>query len=320
MSERQPPPTPVFWLLVALSTTLLSLGFYVSWSYVLTWLDSLWQVCQGGLTRFALNPLLSWQVVVPLTIGLAAGGAVLSLARQMSATYRLIRIFWPLQQTPPERLLALLRPHALTRTDIVFLNLTSPHAFCLGFWRPRLWLTAGLLDLLTDDELGAVLAHEAHHLRQRDPLRLLISRALKSAFFFIPVIADLARLAELEQEVVADRQAIAHCGDDLPLLSALQKLLRRRGRKQAGLEPVLSGPAVCTPFNLTEARLRRLLYPPPAVNWTSRLLRLGLSLSIVGLLSSTIYLSCPGPLASQGQIDTCFEAAFPPHSSILRLN
>jgi hypothetical protein len=175
-----------------------------------------------------------------------------------------MHLFLPLRETPPARLQALLVAHDLSTDDLVYLNLPATHAFCLGFWRPRIWLTAGLTDLLTDDELAAVLAHEAYHCRRRDPLRLLISRAVKSAFFFLPLVGNLAKLAELQQEIAADQAVVETMGDDLPLLCSLQKLLTQ------GTPRTPMPKATVTPFNVTEARLRRLIYPAQCAPFTWR--------------------------------------------------
>jgi len=39
-------------------------------------------------------------------------------------------------------------------------------------------------------ELDAVLEHEHYHVRNRDPLKLVLARALPAAFFYLPVLAS----------------------------------------------------------------------------------------------------------------------------------
>jgi Zn-dependent protease with chaperone function len=223
---------------------------------------------------------LAWQLIIPTIVLLIALRGGLSFIQQFRGTLRLTYLFLPLRETPPARVQAWLVASGLATEDIVFLNLSTAHAFCLGFWRPRIWLTAGLVNLLTDEELASVLAHEAHHCRQRDPLRLLIGRTLKAAFFFLPLVSDLAQAAELQQEIAADRAAIAHLGSDLPLLCTLQKLLRNGAAATLPL-------ADYNPFNVTEARLRRLIYPPPPFKWqpylTDGLINLGILLILGGV-------------------------------------
>ena len=97
----------------------------------------------------------------------------------------------------------------------------TPHAFCGGLLRPRVYLSTGALACLGDDELRAVLEHERHHRSRRDPLRILLADVLASALFFLPVLGRLnRRYAELA-ELAADDAAVRSTGSRRPLASAL---------------------------------------------------------------------------------------------------
>jgi Zn-dependent protease with chaperone function len=95
-------------------------------------------------------------------------------------------------------------------------------AFASGWLWPRVIVAADLPDLLTADELTAVLAHEAVHVRRRDPLRLFSLRALASSLFWLPVMRRLAADLEDEVEITADDEVAQHLA--LPLASAVLKL------------------------------------------------------------------------------------------------
>jgi len=97
-----------------------------------------------------------------------------------------------------------------------------PQAFCAGYLRPTVYVSQRAIELLTESELSAVLAHEHHHRKVRDPLRLACGRILGRALFFVPVLKPLwDRYAELA-ELSADRAAVlASAGDQRPLASAL---------------------------------------------------------------------------------------------------
>ena len=41
----------------------------------------------------------------------------------------------------------------------------------MGFVRPKIVLSTGLMSLLNDDELKAVIYHEMYHKENRDPLK-----------------------------------------------------------------------------------------------------------------------------------------------------
>lgn len=97
-----------------------------------------------------------------------------------------------------------------------------PVAFCAGLVRPRIYVSTGTLATLSDLELGAVVAHEGHHARLRDPLRVFLARALSDGLFFLPALRPLSeRYAEVA-ELAADRAAVRASQDDAaPLASAL---------------------------------------------------------------------------------------------------
>lgn len=290
-----------FWLLMLITFASAGMGLGLAgWQYRRGWMQTIWHLCQSGLQNLWQHGSVVWQLVILATIVTVLLRAGWSIRQQVWSTHHFIHLFLPLQEAPPARLQALLAAHHLSTKDVVYLNLPATHAFCLGFWRPRIWLTAGLVDLLTDEELAAVLAHEAYHCRRRDPLRLLISRAVKSAFFFLPLVGDLAKLAELQQEIAADQAVIEVMGDDLPLLCSLQKLLIQ------GTSKTLLPRVTITPFNVTEARLRRLIYPAQAApfSWRNSLTNWFVSAGVVMFLSGLVLLSTQ-PVIQHQEIGAC---------------
>jgi len=84
-----------------------------------------------------------------------------------------------------------------------------PLAFCTGLLRPQVFVSTGALALLDDEALDAVLAHERHHARRRDPLRLATGRVLARALFFVPGLTALMRRHQVLAELGADESAIA---------------------------------------------------------------------------------------------------------------
>src|SRR5262245_17202153 len=55
------------------------------------------------------------------------------------------------------------------------LPVEKPQAYVLGFLKPRVYVSQGLLDQTNKDDLAPVLAHEHAHAARRDPLRRLIA-------------------------------------------------------------------------------------------------------------------------------------------------
>ena len=113
-----------------------------------------------------------------------------------------------------------------------------PQAFCAGLLHPRVYVSRGALELLGAAELSAVLAHERHHARRRDPLRLASTRVLADALFFVPPLRELIRRQHSLAEIGADEAAVAAAGGDrAPLASAMLSFSEASGAEAAGLAP-----------------------------------------------------------------------------------
>lgn len=131
-------------------------------------------------------------------------------------------------------------------------------AFCYGFLRPRICISTGLLAVLQGAEVEAVLRHERHHLRRRDPLRVLGWTLLRGACSWL---TPYAAHADLVRELAADRAVIGEQGR-APLARALLTLVNQpRDAQLRGL--AVSGVSV------TEARIDQLLTPEKDIPPTS---------------------------------------------------
>jgi len=113
-----------------------------------------------------------------------------------------------------------------------------PQAFCAGLLRPRVYLSTGALALLDEPELAAVLAHERHHVRSRDPLRLACGRMLAGGLFFIPAMRRLIQRQQALAEISADEAAVLTGGGDRSALaSAMLSFSRASGVGARGIDP-----------------------------------------------------------------------------------
>jgi Zn-dependent protease with chaperone function len=95
---------------------------------------------------------------------------------------------------------------------VVTLETSDQAAFCAGMLRPRVYVSSGLVATLAEEELDAVLLHEAVHARRRDPLRRLLLRAASDMLFYLPLVGRAARLQRERAELTADRVAISRVG------------------------------------------------------------------------------------------------------------
>ena len=106
--------------------------------------------------------------------------------------------------------------------DVILVDDDEPRAFCAGLLRPQIFLSTGTLRQLRDDELEAVLAHEEHHRRRRDPLRIAVARVFGHAFFFLPILRRLSDRYCAMAELAADDAAVRTApGGSTTLASAL---------------------------------------------------------------------------------------------------
>jgi Zn-dependent protease with chaperone function len=93
-------------------------------------------------------------------------------------------------------------------------------AVCAGAWSPAVFVSRGLAESLSGEELTPVLLHQQVHRRRRDPLRRALRHRFTQAVFFIPLVGWWEERARTAEEIAADAAALRHCGPR-PLARAL---------------------------------------------------------------------------------------------------
>lgn len=156
----------------------------------------------------------------------------------------------------------------LARTQVVASDL--PVAYCLPGLRPRVVLSRGALALLADDEVRAVLAHEAAHVDQRHDLVVLPFVALRSTFPRLGVVRTAVAQVALLVEAQADDRAV-RTHDRSVLARALYKV-GTSGAPAGGLTAAGTGVLL---------RAQRLLEPPSGLPLRSRLAVVGASVLVL---------------------------------------
>ena len=142
-------------------------------------------------------------------------------------------------------------------------------SFCYGLLNPRICISNTMVKSLSLGELKAVLIHESYHVKNRDPLKILLSQIAASMFFFIPTLRDVHNYFILSKEINADQLVIQSKGTK-QLKFALLKLL-------ANPVPAISGIANFVSSNDLEQRIKVL---------TSQTSKVGARLSPIKLLVS----------------------------------
>lgn len=98
------------------------------------------------------------------------------------------------------------------------------YAFTAGLMRSQVFVSQGLTETLNNAELKAVLLHEQHHQKTHDPLRKLIIQFIRSATPWLPFKKAIFQNYDVLTEISADLHAKSTLDNELPLISAVNKL------------------------------------------------------------------------------------------------
>ncbi len=249
---------------------------------------AVWRMVYPPLREFCLMQLarvqpgnIAWYVLL-LAAAIGFGAALLVLAKHLVASARLRRTIAQNQIATPERLTRISRRRHL-EMPIVCVQDAEPHAFCRGVLRPAIVITSALDGALSEAELEAVVLHEAAHARGHDPLRILISRMLAGALFYIPLAHPLRERYLIRLEVLADRAAVQSLGPE-SLAAALAIMLGAQAPRTLGVAAGIE--------NATEERIRHLLEPdrklPPPLVRRAEVVASGLLVTGSGLLGGGV--------------------------------
>jgi beta-lactamase regulating signal transducer with metallopeptidase domain len=179
---------------------------------------------------------------------------------------------------------------------------------------PRVAVSRGLVEATSADELSAVIEHERYHVRNLDPLKIVLTRSLSAALFFLPALNALRARYVADCELAADRHAIAQCGDR-SLAGALLKVIRGPSWNDLSVAASIGGPDLLDVRVLqletgAEPRSAAIGRRPIALSILSAILftlaylasaySLGGSATVSGLASSTVLdgLLCGMPFAA----------------------
>lgn len=179
--------------------------------------------CQSFISSLSL-PVSYYLSILPFLFVLVA---LLIVGLRLSAIYikvRFLRKKLIANVQPNESLSKLLGKLALVNKTCLIAD-EKHFAFCLGVRNPKIYVSTGLVGLLTIEELETVLRHEQHHLKNRDTLIMLVASIGQSLLPFFPLLSDFLHNYKIEREIQADKAAIQGLGSQKPLVSVLKKFL-----------------------------------------------------------------------------------------------
>jgi hypothetical protein len=186
----------------------------------------------------------------------------------------------------------LLRIEAMLVIDVQLSADSRCFCCCAGILFPKVIISKGMFELLDEAQLTAVLAHEAAHVRHRDPARALAVRCASNALFYLPLARYLSKKSLVASELGADSAAASVAGQPA-LVRALLDVL---GRVRPGLGTVTEMASLDALDSRIEALQTRALprtRPKFVIQVTSALVLVGL------ILLGTWLPSSPGHLHRQ---------------------
>lgn len=254
------------------------------------------RLADGGGAALASDEVAFWPALAFIAIvGTGAALGVGSLIRQVRASRDLSRRVRALQLSLPAGLGDATRRSGLAGR-VTLVDSAERFSFAYGAFTPRVAVSRGLLGAASAEELDAVLEHERYHVRNLDPLKVLLSRALTSSFFYVPVLARLHARYVAGRELAADRRALEAYGPK-PLAGALYKVVRGPSW------PELQAAAAIGGSELLDARVAQLESgaEPPLSGLTPRAILLStFGAALLSALFVTSVVGFGGPSAVAG--------------------
>ncbi|MDF2959078.1 MAG: family peptidase [Paenibacillus sp.] len=170
------------------------------------------------------------------------------------------------------------RRYGAANEEITVINSPTPLALATGFFKPRIVLSTGLLQLLSKSELRAVLHHERYHVKSADPLKTFLLSLFAAALWYIPILKWFMRNYKIVREVLADHYAIQSMGTSAELGSALLKLLK------AGIPARMPMSHVSFTDTSINHRIRQILEPQAKLELKWPLAPVMISIQVFALL------------------------------------
>lgn len=166
--------------------------------------------------------------------------------------------------------------------DIVVINHHQSLAFSVGFRTPNIVLSTGLLEMLDEQELEAVIHHETYHQKNQDPLKTFLLQLVSQVMWYIPLTKWSYENYKIISELAADEYAIHKMGSELGLGSALIKLIKN------GFQ-VHSSPVIVHFANVSvNYRLQQLVDPKITIPVKPDIKSIVISIYVILLLMSMI--------------------------------
>lgn len=135
-------------------------------------------------------------------------------------------------------------------------------AFTMGYRKPVIILSTGVLEALDNDELETLLAHELGHITRNDSIIMWGAVFLRDLMFFAPVVYWIFRDLSCEKEMASDDYAIKLTNKPMAFAEALIKVWRLSPKNLFDnliLDNFMPHPNFVTYSGILEHRVRRII-------------------------------------------------------------
>ena len=181
---------------------------------------------------FPLDPTFAYVTLLFLVMSLLVANYVLTKAYlTVSKIVGLLEVSAkPVDSAQISQTKAICQEYGL---DVGLVTSDYPFSFVWGYWKAKLVISTGLLNLLTSSELSGLLQHEVAHHQRRDNLSKWILTLCRYSSPLFPLMGMVYRWWNEQVEMLCDEIAAKRTNYPIDIASALVKLKRvanHRGR------------------------------------------------------------------------------------------
>jgi beta-lactamase regulating signal transducer with metallopeptidase domain len=178
------------------------------------------------LTWSSVETIRRVSVLLLLVWAAVALWFVVRLVRGLSAIHQLRRSLRP--TTDPRLIEAALQALPMTGRQghmPLYESQLAPAPLTLGCWRPMIVMPEGLTELLDDEQLVCVLAHERAHVARHDTAIALLQQLAGIGFWWNPLLRAVNHQIDELRERICDDHVVKQFGNGRPLAEAIVKVV-----------------------------------------------------------------------------------------------
>lgn len=243
-------------IMAAIFTQMGLYGLHMLWDIPISFNLLTW--CTHWMNELGLWSLIHLLNVLVMSTFFLMGFYMFKHAVRTMNVHKYIR--WLKDDTMSKKLVSQYK-HFHLEHQLIVISGAEPVALAFGMFRRRIVLSTGLIDMLDEQELTAVLYHEYYHLRHYDPLKTFLLTLSVSILGYVPILKNILSNYKVVREILADNYAIKQSGSAVGIGGALIKMIKSDAARRD--HPMFTG-AVVSPFAADVSindRISRILEP-----------------------------------------------------------